>query len=311
MKSHARLVLLLAASPWGTGCAVPGLLSEAGLYVDIVDKTLAPGAVAYTPRFVLWSDGAEKSRWVVIPEGAVIDTSSMDAWVFPVGTQFFKEFRRDGRRVETRLLEKDPGGWRAASYVWNADESEAVLAPFFGQANVRGTAHDVPLRPDCAFCHGDAERPLGFTAMQLDHDGDGITLADLVAEGRVSDAPEGRLILPGSPVEQTALGVLHANCGGCHAETGSQADLPLRFRLTTDALGTVEDTPAHRSAVGERTDDPIEGLSTYLAPGDPDASLVLLRMSHRGDDVQMPPVGTEEVDEGGLAAVRAWVEAMP
>ena len=40
-----------------------------------------------SPRYPLWSDGAEKQRYLSLPPGTQIDTSNMDDWKFPVGTR--------------------------------------------------------------------------------------------------------------------------------------------------------------------------------------------------------------------------------
>ncbi|MFN7134819.1 MAG: hypothetical protein ACK4N5_22255 [Myxococcales bacterium] len=40
----------------------PERLSETGLYADFAARSLAPGVFEFTPRFELWSDGAEKRR---------------------------------------------------------------------------------------------------------------------------------------------------------------------------------------------------------------------------------------------------------
>jgi len=65
-----------------------------------------PALRAYKPALELWADGATKQRFISIPAGIKIDTSSFDEWVFPNGTKVWKEFRLDGKRVETRLYEK-------------------------------------------------------------------------------------------------------------------------------------------------------------------------------------------------------------
>jgi nucleoside-diphosphate-sugar epimerase len=299
----------------------PGRLSETVLYDDIANKELNARAEAFAPRFVLWSDGAEKDRWVIFPEdNDVVDTDDMDAWIFPVGTRFFKEFRRDGKRVETRMLEKTEGGWVNAAYVWSDDESDATLTPFFGQENVRGTAHDAPWGQSCTFCHGDAELPLGFTAIQLARDGDaaededdladGLTLQKLMDQGRLTSPPTQPLQLPGDSLTQQALGILHVNCGSCHADTGSQADEIVRMRLTTTTMGRLEDTNVFRTAVGQDSSGAIDGRLTYLAPGKPDDSLIVYRLSARGNDAQMPPTGTEVVDEDAVRVLRAFVESL-
>src|SRR5262249_41349777 len=76
---------------------VPYRLSITGLYASILDRRLSPGVIQYKPQYELWSDGAQKARYALFPAGQKIDTSSMNRWVFPVGTKFWKEFRRDGK----------------------------------------------------------------------------------------------------------------------------------------------------------------------------------------------------------------------
>jgi hypothetical protein len=80
-------------------------LSETGLYAGIATRELSTGVLPYTPQFPLWSDGTEKQRWILLPNGAQIDTSNMDEWKFPEGTRVWKQFSVGGVRIETRLLE--------------------------------------------------------------------------------------------------------------------------------------------------------------------------------------------------------------
>src|SRR4051812_30454775 len=83
---------------------MPATLAETGLCVDAGCTQIAAGILPYKPRFELWSDAATKRRWIYLPPGTTIDTTDMDHWVFPVGTKLWKEFTRDGIRVETRLV---------------------------------------------------------------------------------------------------------------------------------------------------------------------------------------------------------------
>src|SRR5690606_22772761 len=101
---------------------------------------------------------AVKKRWMYLPPDEQIDTSDMDYWTYPVGTRLWKEFRRDGVRVETRLLYKyragvGPGSWRALAFAWNAEQTDA-LAALGGVDNALGTDHDVPAMVECLQCHG-------------------------------------------------------------------------------------------------------------------------------------------------------------
>src|SRR5262245_40845542 len=58
-------------------------LSNRGLYRDIRSRTVVDTAMPYTPDYPLWSDGADKKRWLMLPPGARIETSDMAHWRFP------------------------------------------------------------------------------------------------------------------------------------------------------------------------------------------------------------------------------------
>src|SRR5262249_29189727 len=175
-------------------------LTETGLYSSDRSETIASGVRQFLPQYPLWSDGLKKRRWIALPPDSSIDATSELAWDFPVGTKFWKEFSFNGRRIETRMLWKTSATtWKAASYVWNDDGTDAVLAPADGVPGVAeiapGKRHSIPSRTDCLACHGATRTgPLGFNALQLSTDRDPtaihgeplapgmITLADLVKE---------------------------------------------------------------------------------------------------------------------------------
>ncbi len=79
----------------------PAHLVCTGLYADLKNKLIAPGIEGYAPAVSLWSDGAEKQRWISLPPGELIDNSDPNEWSFPVGTKVWKEFSKAGQRVET------------------------------------------------------------------------------------------------------------------------------------------------------------------------------------------------------------------
>src|SRR5690606_2496033 len=78
-----------SAPPTATLDALPERLSQTGLFAGPGVEHIAADALAYEPAFSLWSDGADKRRWVSLPPGARIDTSTPDAWEFPAGTRFW------------------------------------------------------------------------------------------------------------------------------------------------------------------------------------------------------------------------------
>ena len=282
---------------------LPTMLSQAGLYDDIETESLAENALEFTPRFPLWTDGATKRRWLLLPPGEAVDTRDPGDWVFPVGTRTFKEFTRDGVRVETRLNLKTSDGWAAASYHWDEAGSDATLQ-LNAADNVGGTAHDVPSATECAACHGGrGDFTLGFSATQLD----GEARTSLFEAGVLSDPVEAALEL--DPTAAEGLGYLHGNCSHCHNPTRDQQPQATdcyapgernEFDLTLPHdLGDVARAPAVRTARSQL--------------GGPRDSKVLDRMSTRVQDDDrpaMPPLGTELVDEEGLAAVRALIATL-
>ena len=151
----------------------PSTLECTGLYSDTASKTLAPGVQFYQPAVPLWSDGAGKKRWILLPSGTQIDTSNASEWTFPVGTKIWKEFSRNGARVETRLFQKVAGGappiWVHATYAWSADESSAVTS---GGGDIAlpddGGSYHIPTFGECEECHnGRIDHVLGFEMVSL------------------------------------------------------------------------------------------------------------------------------------------------
>lgn len=278
-------------------------LSQTGLYRDIRQKTLSANAVEFTPSYPLWSDGAEKRRWLILPAGSRIDTSDPERWRFPVGTLAFKEFKLGDRRLETRLIARTGAGdddvWMGA-FVWNADESDARFEPK-GASNVQDTQHDVPTTRNCETCHrGDPTRLLGLTAIQRP------TLPTALFSTQIP-----LFTAPGDPREAAALGYLHGNCAPCHNPSGSarpDTDLDLRLRLSDR---TPHDALAYTSTVGVALQYFGAAPGTMrVVPGAADRSALLLRMRERGNKTQMPPIASEQVDLQGSATIQAWIEGL-
>jgi hypothetical protein len=298
-------------------------LDETGLYADSATKKVISDAIAFEPTYWLWSDGADKRRWLRLPPGTVIDTTDMDHWVFPVGTKLWKEFSLGGVLLETRLVERygdGPEDYWMGAFVWNAEQTDAVLAPD-GQQDINGTPHDAPKQEQCGACHrGDIGRVLGFSALQLSRAKDpgrvGPTITDLVARKLLSYPPDTSqgppFTAPGDPQTAAALGYLHANCGHCHNVNGtSWPDTQMTLRLSTTETDPMA-TAIYQSTVGQALQYWRGGAITErVVPGSPDTSAIVARMSMRGDDNQMPPLATEEVDDTGLAKVRAWIASLP
>lgn len=307
--------------------APPRRLRDTGLYSDWSRRTVDVRNLPYSPQYPLWSDGASKRRWIRIPAGRHIDGTDPNAWRFPVGTRLWKEFSF-GRTVETRYMERLPSGeWMFASYVWN-DDGEATLAPEAGVHAVApiaaGVSHDIPSTADCRACHeGRTTAVLGFDVLQLSPDRDplapnaepiregDIDLDQLVVRGLLRSLPDWVTKqpprIPGRPSARAALGYLHGNCANCHNAAGPLAELGMDLSHTVTRSGDGAVLPAVRTTVAEPARFNLGGATARMVPGNPETSLLYLRMASRHPVAQMPPLGTHIVDEQGLDRLRRWI----
>ncbi len=171
----------------------PRKLSETGLFASTKDHTPAPGLIPYSVNAPLWSDGAEKERFLALPGDSQIEfdkvvyphgpTYSDPGWRFPDGTVLVKTFSLEmqagkaesRKRLETRILQyrKMPGNddeygaqfWLGYTYVWNAEQTDADLLAAEGldrtytiedpdaEGGKREQVWHFPSRAECALCH--------------------------------------------------------------------------------------------------------------------------------------------------------------
>lgn len=297
-----------------------------GLYADDDCEQVASGLMAYEPKYWLWSDGLDKERYLFLPAGAAIDTSNPDLWEFPVGTRVYKNFVENGKRLETRLIERtaatgDDDGWVFRTFRWNHAQNEATEV-FDGQADVLGTTHNIPSIQDCRNCHNTNAQDalLSVGAIQLNHSLPGATLASLTAAGRISmPISADDATIPGNATTQNALGYMHANCGNCHRPGGTAGGSSLPQLWVGVGIDDVLDTPAYVSTVDICTTGwPTQGIKIKrVNPMSPGLSAIWQRMGERDmeppifiDVDQMPPLATEVVDTNGRNVIAAWINSL-
>jgi hypothetical protein len=339
-RSLSKLVVLLALAGAGAvaiaarvahdgapapapGSALPpATLAETGLYADPARGVIAPAVRPFVPQYPLWTDGARKRRWILLPPGTSIDARDPDAWQFPAGTRLWKEFAF-GARVETRYMERTTTGWLYATYVWDAEAADArraTLAPSAGAwsaALAPGVRHRIPSEADCRACHDHGRSPvLGFSALQISDDRDPnaphrepeppgtLGLAELIDRDLVRGAPATWRTtpprIPGPPITRAALGYLHGNCGGCHRGDGPLASLELVLAYSVEHGSQVAETTRGRAG---RFGAP----AVRVAPGQPAVSVLHARMRSRAPATQMPPLGTALVDDEATSLIADWI----
>lgn len=290
-------------------------LSQTGLYSDIKQNKLAEGVMPFTPQFKLWTDGATKKRWIYLPPGSKINSQDMDMWNFPVGTKLWKEFVRDGKRIETRLLHKIKDGvgmqgWVMAAYIWNESQTDAIIS-LAGANNQKGTEHDVPSAAACTECHGGRESvSLGFSAIQLSHSKEGLQLPKLIEQKQLSHPPKGIFKVPGTEEDKFVLGYFHANCSSCHnSENKNLFSNPLQenkmsLLLKTSSLKSLAETELYKTAVKQGNQ------RGPITPGDANKSRLFQFMGGNNAEREMPPMGTELKDQQAMQRIQSWINQL-
>ena len=277
----------------------PQRLSETGCVDPEAPAEIAAGLLPFEVRHPFWSDGADKARWLSLPEGGVATVGEAGDLDLPAGSVVVKEFTRDGQRFETRLLAMHEDGSQAGySYRWDADGLDATLLDGSLQEEVGGQPWHYPSRAECRSCHTDvAGVSLGLELAQLGDQVEAWRAAGLLT-GEAVVTP--LVALDDPDLDAAVRSYLHVNCAFCHQPDGPGAgSLDLRFGVPLAGTGLCD--PPSRGDLG--IDD-----AWIVAPGAPEQSVLLARIRDLGA-WRMPPLGSLQVDEAGAARIEAWIEA--
>ncbi|MGB5703593.1 MAG: hypothetical protein WBM48_12310 [Polyangiales bacterium] len=310
---------------------MPPRLSDTDCFSDL--KTLEPGPdlIPYEVSSALWTDGAFKPRYMLVPSTEQIDVRPDGSWGFPERSVLIKAFGFDmeidgtvtPRLVETRFMVRWQGQWEYATYRWNEEGTDAELLEDGLTVRYSVVQGGVPVALDytfpsydaCTTCHGaDIDEVLGPKTVQMnrerDYDGvvenqllamDGIGLLNV---GEVEELDPSRLPSMANPqlgqgsLEAQARAYLDANCAHCHRPGGwapGDIELDLRYQTALEATGLCDPMKYFEWAGMPR-----------VAPRDPDGSGMLARFV-REDSLRMPSLATSVVDASGVALLRGWI----
>ncbi len=316
----------------------PTKLSQTGLVASAKNYIPAAGVVPFLINSRQWQDGATAEYWIALPgvSSATLYASARPIpglvyWHnfrmhFPKGAVLVRTLSLSGKRLETQLLHYDGADWRAYTFAWRDDQSDADLVPADGIEKEVRTREGKRVwqfhgRNQCMSCHSNqSEYALAFLPEQLNRPGaDGrnqlvaLTEAGLINRAdddghrlppfdAVSAAREQRLADPGNEaltLEARARSYLHANCGHCHSDHGG-GSVPLRLQFSTPV--------AEMKAIGVRPTRGDFALpdARIIKPGYPYASTLYFRMAKFGRD-RMPHIGSDRPDEAGLRLIAQWI----
>ena len=323
----AALSLLLALPAVTTGTRVTDsaiatgtapTLSAYGFFDGSPDRP-SPLLIPYTLGTPLFSDYADKRRFIYLPPGTRMTANGDGLITFPVGAAIIKSFgypQPDGsyRTIETRLLLHRAEGWVALPYIWRADGSDADLRLAGGRQQVSFTtpsgqqqtiSYAVPNRNQCKTCHelSQVVTPIGPKLRNLELSASHRPLV----EGADWTAPR----LPrwddsAQPLAARARAYLDVNCAHCHNPRGSASNsgLFLEYERPEGIVTGIRKRPV---AAGRGSG----GMDYAIAPGHADRSYLLYRLRSLDPGIAMPELGRASVHEEGVRLLEQWIAAMP
>lgn len=310
-------------------------LSEVGVFTE-TEGSLTPNEslVPYGVQSPLWSDGAEKQRWVSLPEGETAEFAEHGSWSFPVGTVFVKHFdlaldetRPDElRRLETRLLVHGADSqYYGLTYKWNALGTDADLLlesqvepidVVLANGERRHLQYFYPGPGDCTVCHNpDAGFVLGARTGQLNGDftypTTGRTANQIytwsqtgLLDADLDQATIEQLVSLPSPadedvsLENRLRSYWAGNCSMCHGTVPDlRADWDARFETPLADQGII-DGPSQSSS---------DANARLVVPGDLSNSVLYRRSNTADSATRMPPLGRSAIDPAYVAMLEEWI----
>jgi len=313
------------------------LLSSYRLFLDAGKQQPNEAVVPYDLQVPLFTDYAQKYRFVYVPEGTAATYDDTEAFNFPVGSVLVKTFAYPAdfrapdepvRLIETRLLIHEEKGWNAWTYIWNEDQTDAVLkvagkvvpVSFTDKTGVvQAINYIVPNKNQCKGCHSfnRAVTPIGPKARNLNKDFDYGTghrnqldtwheLGILTGLPRSSERPSVPHIADvNASLDRRARAYLDVNCAHCHRleGPGSTSGLFLTYGEKNPTAWGYKKRPV---AAGRGSG----GLTYDIEPGNANASILHYRMASTDPGVMMPEVGRTLIDAEGLELIRNWIKQL-
>jgi hypothetical protein len=329
--------------PTTSSGTLPPLLSQTGAFSNTTNRTPSGGLIPYVPNEPQWKDNAVGSWFMALP-GGQIQFAPTNAWTFPAGTVFVKNFdmvvnqTNTGvplRRLETQLLVRDiNGSVYGASYKWRPDDSDAdLLATGVSEDIYVTNATGISTQTwyytgpaDCLECHNTAVannasgiNVLGVNARQLNgsltYPATGVTDNQLRTLNRLG------LFYPAFD-EATITNIPHLS-----AMTNVSAPLQDRVRSYLDVNCEQCHQPGGQGPTWDaRYDTPLAqqnitnfpatfslGISDnacIIKAQDIWRSVIYDRINTVDQDIQMPDF-RNLIDTNGVAVMAAWINSLP
>jgi uncharacterized repeat protein (TIGR03806 family) len=279
----------------------------------------APSDLVYSEDFelleltsILFTDYAYKQRLVKIPMGTKMMRLDDGSLEFPNGTILTKTFyyyndERDtslGKNIiETRLEIKENDRWNVATYLWNKDQTEALLelegvdkaVSWIAENGTNySTMYHVPSENECMTCHQSKSEviPLGPTLKNLNRNVERDSavlnqLSHLQAEGLLSAFSIGEVGKMvdyndlNASIEERGRAYLAMNCAHCHNPNSWERSAEREFDFR-------HSTPLNQAGILFEED----------------------KIKRALEDGEMPLIGTTLPDQEGIDLVIEYLDSL-
>lgn len=310
----------------------PKKLSEYGFFQDMNNQIPSDGVLPYDLISPLFSDYADKLRFIYIPENKTAAYRHNKVFDFPNGTTLIKTFAYlnnyqnsniSKQLLETRLLIKKNNEWVNVSYIWNENQNEAFLSiagktistKFVNESgDLMDVRYRVPNINQCKECHTSNKKitPIGPKARNLNKsfnyfEGSKNQLIKWHQMGWIENNLNIKSMVDwqdkSKDLNDRARSYLDINCAHCHIDGGSAdtSGLILDYLESKKINLGIYKKPI---ATGRASNN----LRYSIVPGKPDESILLYRMQSLDPGIMMPESGRFLEHTEAVELINKWIK---
>jgi uncharacterized repeat protein (TIGR03806 family) len=303
---------------------------------DIKNLNPVYGLIPYQPTSELFSDYAQKKRFLWLPLGTKA-TYDGDSKILnlPVGAVLVKNFyytklqpNNTTKIIETRVMIRKPDGWIFAEYIWNENQTEAFLQTestetqlsWLDDSNVlKTTLYKTPATISCKRCHGTVtgdKNPIGIKPQNLNSnytylEGSKNQLTKLIEFGYLENNLPPTITSVANyndiskPLSLRVRSYFDINCAHCHNDDGDANHYGLNFEFD-------KTTNEENMGVGLEAEHFVAGFNgRIIFRGNATESILYYRLNTETDiTYSMPQIGRTIRDEKGVQLVADWINSL-
>jgi uncharacterized repeat protein (TIGR03806 family) len=305
---------------------------------NLKDQKPSYGVIPYKPNSELFTDYALKKRFVWMPSG-VKATYNGDGNVLelPVGSALIKSFyynkvqpNNTTKIIETRIMIRKSTGWIFANYIWNDEQTEALLttqstARDLSWKDANNVVHTLNYRTpevdfECLRCHSTFENqnvnPIGIKPQNINYnfnyaDGSKNQLNKLIEFGYLENNLPDQINSTvdfndtSKSLDLRVRSYFDANCAHCHVNGGEASWHNLRFAFN-------ETTNPVKMGVSAHAAHYLEGYNNVtITPGNVSLSILHYRINTENDLLYiMPPLGRTKKHTEAVALIETWINSL-